>query len=117
MCHAWTAVGLSRPELNELKTLGLMHDIGKIAVEDEYLNKPDALTQEEFENIKKHPYLKYVSAHKALALYKAGKMLLVDVNSKGYYEGQHILGAINIPHISKVNLKINKDTIIGIYCR
>ncbi|MDX1358404.1 MAG: HD domain-containing phosphohydrolase, partial [Clostridia bacterium] len=50
-----TAVGLSRPELNELKTLGLMHDIGKIAVEDEYLNKPDALTQEEFENIKKHP--------------------------------------------------------------
>jgi diguanylate cyclase (GGDEF)-like protein/PAS domain S-box-containing protein len=50
-----TAVGLTRPELNELKTLGLMHDIGKIAVEDEYLNKPSALTAEEFENIKKHP--------------------------------------------------------------
>ncbi len=50
-----TAVGLTRPELNELKTLGLMHDIGKIAVKEELLNKPSALTMEEFENIKMHP--------------------------------------------------------------
>jgi len=50
-----TAVGLTRPELNELKTLGLMHDIGKIAVKEELLNKSSALTPEEFENIKKHP--------------------------------------------------------------
>ena len=50
-----SAAGMSRPELNELKTLGLMHDIGKIAVKEELLNKPSALTEEEYENIKKHP--------------------------------------------------------------
>lgn len=50
-----SAAGMSRSELNELKTLGLMHDIGKIAVKEELLNKPSALTAEEYENIKKHP--------------------------------------------------------------
>jgi len=50
-----SAVGMSRLELNELKILGLMHDIGKIAVKEELLNKPSVLTPEEYENIKKHP--------------------------------------------------------------
>lgn len=31
------------------------HDIGKIAIPEEILNKPDKLTKEEFEEIKKHP--------------------------------------------------------------
>lgn len=54
-----TAAGLSRNEINELKTLGLMHDIGKIAVKNKYLNKASALTAEEFEDIKKHPEAGY----------------------------------------------------------
>lgn len=53
------ALSMSRQELNELKTLGLMHDIGKIAVQEKNLNKPSALTMEEFEDIKKHPEAGY----------------------------------------------------------
>jgi HD-GYP domain-containing protein (c-di-GMP phosphodiesterase class II) len=34
---------------------GLLHDVGKIGVRDAVLRKPDALTDEEFEEIKQHP--------------------------------------------------------------
>ena len=34
---------------------GLLHDVGKIAVSDAILNKPDRLSDEEFEEIKRHP--------------------------------------------------------------
>jgi putative nucleotidyltransferase with HDIG domain len=38
---------------------GLLHDIGKIGIDDQILRKPGALTAEEFEQIKKHPELGY----------------------------------------------------------
>lgn len=38
---------------------GLLHDIGKIFIDDAILNKPDKLTAEEFEEMKKHPVLGY----------------------------------------------------------
>ncbi len=38
---------------------GLLHDVGKVFIEDEILNKPDKLTDEEFEEIKKHSILGY----------------------------------------------------------
>lgn len=41
--------------LKEVVTGALLHDIGKIFVRDEILNKPDSLTDEEFDNIRLHP--------------------------------------------------------------
>ncbi|MEY8284998.1 HD-GYP domain-containing protein [Lachnospiraceae bacterium 50-23] len=38
-----------------LKTAALLHDVGKIGIKDDILNKPGKLTDEEFEAIKKHP--------------------------------------------------------------
>ncbi len=35
--------------------MGLLHDVGKIGVPDEVINKPGRLTEEEFAKIKKHP--------------------------------------------------------------
>ena len=35
--------------------MGLLHDVGKIGVPDEIINKPSKLSDEEFELIKKHP--------------------------------------------------------------
>ncbi len=35
--------------------MGLLHDVGKIGVPDEIINKPGKLTDEEFEAIKSHP--------------------------------------------------------------
>ncbi|MGQ9485451.1 MAG: HD domain-containing phosphohydrolase [Desulfosoma sp.] len=40
-----------------LNTVGYLHDIGKIGVPDEILNKPGALTPEEYEVVKKHPVI------------------------------------------------------------
>lgn len=53
------ALGLSEDEIKELKTVGLLHDIGKIAIEENILNKPGKLTGEEWEEIKKHPEIGY----------------------------------------------------------
>lgn len=46
--------GLSREEYTMLKIASPMHDIGKIAIADEILNKPAKFTQEEFEIMKNH---------------------------------------------------------------
>ncbi len=48
-------MGLSGTQLDELKMLGMLHDIGKIAIDDQILNKPDELTTDEYEEMKKHP--------------------------------------------------------------
>ncbi len=42
-------------DLQELGTAGLLHDIGKVAMPDEVLNKPGKLTDEEYEIMKSHP--------------------------------------------------------------
>ena len=41
--------------LKQIYYIGLLHDIGKIGVPDEVLNKKGRLTDEEFMQIKKHP--------------------------------------------------------------
>ena len=48
-------MGWSEDKLWEVKMGGILHDIGKIGVPDAILNKPEALTQEEFEIMKQHP--------------------------------------------------------------
>ena len=53
------ALGLPEDEIEELKTVGLLHDIGKIAIEENILNKPGKLTEEEWEEIKRHPEIGY----------------------------------------------------------
>jgi diguanylate cyclase (GGDEF)-like protein/putative nucleotidyltransferase with HDIG domain len=47
-------LGLSDEELRTLRYGALLHDIGKIGVRSEVLNKPSPLTPEEFEEIKQH---------------------------------------------------------------
>ena len=42
-------------EIRMIASAAVLHDIGKIAVPDNILNKPGRLTPEEFEEIKKHP--------------------------------------------------------------
>lgn len=49
------ALNLSQSDLNLLRESGIFHDIGKIGIDDKILKKPGKLTQEEFEEIKKHP--------------------------------------------------------------
>jgi putative nucleotidyltransferase with HDIG domain len=46
---------LSEHDFEVLRLAGLLHDVGKIGVPEEVLNKPGDLTDEEFEQVKLHP--------------------------------------------------------------
>ena len=46
---------LTPTRIDLLSTLAPLHDIGKVGVPDQLLNKPGALTAEEFHEMKKHP--------------------------------------------------------------
>jgi HD-GYP domain-containing protein (c-di-GMP phosphodiesterase class II) len=48
-------LGLSPDQLNVLEIAALFHDVGKIGIPDQVLNKPGKLTVKEFNQIKEHP--------------------------------------------------------------
>ncbi|MDY6853358.1 MAG: HD-GYP domain-containing protein [Thermodesulfobacteriota bacterium] len=48
-------VGLSKLSLRKLGICGLLHDLGKVDIPLDILNKPGRLTDEEFKEIEKHP--------------------------------------------------------------
>jgi putative nucleotidyltransferase with HDIG domain len=48
-------MGLPPDEVEKVKLSGLLHDVGKIGVDDRIIRKPTALTEEEFELMKTHP--------------------------------------------------------------
>lgn len=48
-------LGLSREEMRALHVSALLHDVGKIGIDDQILKKPAALTPDEFEVMKSHP--------------------------------------------------------------
>jgi diguanylate cyclase (GGDEF)-like protein/PAS domain S-box-containing protein len=52
-------LGLEDYMIKEMGTLGLLHDIGKIAVSDTTLNKPGSLTEDEWIEMKSHAEIGY----------------------------------------------------------
>ncbi|MEG0872749.1 MAG: HD domain-containing protein [Clostridia bacterium] len=50
-------LNLQETQINNLRTAGLFHDIGKIGIPDSILQKEDILTDEEYETIKLHPVI------------------------------------------------------------
>ncbi|MFW5686673.1 MAG: HD-GYP domain-containing protein, partial [Halanaerobium sp.] len=50
-------LGYSKNELFKLGMGGMLHDVGKILIPEEILNKPDKLTDYEYQVIKNHPEL------------------------------------------------------------
>ncbi len=55
-------LGLDEASTRKAGMAGLLHDVGKMAIPDEILDKPGKLTDEEFDIIKSHP----VEGHKML---------------------------------------------------
>jgi putative nucleotidyltransferase with HDIG domain len=48
-------VGLPKELIERVYIAGVLHDVGKIGVRDYVITKPDRLTPEEYEEIKRHP--------------------------------------------------------------
>lgn len=48
-------IGLSEAEVEEIHTVAMLHDIGKIGMPEHILNKPGSLTRAELELVKTHP--------------------------------------------------------------
>jgi len=77
-------------ELEKLKMSALLHDIGKIAIDDAILKKPAALTSDEFEIMKTHPQRGYkiMSQIPAMKEYLPGMYMHHEmVNGQGYPQG------------------------------
>jgi diguanylate cyclase (GGDEF)-like protein/PAS domain S-box-containing protein len=97
-----TEIGLSENEQDELKLLALLHDIGKIAIRDDILGKPDRLTEEEWEEMKKHPEIGYRIAESTQELYHISNYILSHHerwDGTGYPHG---LKGYEIPKLSRI---------------
>jgi len=89
---AATAQGLGLPE-DEIETIrisALLHDIGKISIDDRVLKKPSALTEDEFEIMKSHPQKGYkiMSQIPAMRDFLPGMYMHHEmINGEGYPQG------------------------------
>lgn len=57
--HMGEVMSLSEKDIQDLKVIGLLHDIGKIAIDENILNKPGRLQHEEWLEMKRHPEIGY----------------------------------------------------------
>lgn len=96
-------LGLLEGEIRNLALCGLLHDVGKVKIPDEVLNKPGALTPDEFREMRKH------TTHGRTILMGTSQSLntAVDVayshhervDGQGYPRG---LEAQQIPYFAKI---------------
>lgn len=81
---------LSDNQLHELELCAMLHDIGKIAVRDDVLNKPDKLNEEEWSEMKKHPEIGYRITISVPELSQVANSILCHherFDGKGYPKG------------------------------
>ena len=82
--------------------MGLLHDIGKIGIPNSIINKPDRLTDEEFEIVKKHPVYGYeiLSEIKSMPALSTGARYHHErYDGKGYPDG---LKGEQIPFLARI---------------
>ncbi|MDD5400969.1 MAG: PAS domain S-box protein [Sulfurimonas sp.] len=96
--------GISEEEASLLKQASPMHDIGKVGISDNILNKPAKLTLEEFEVMKTHAIIGYeMLQHSKRPILRASAQVALTHHEKydgsGYPRG---LKAENIPIYGRI---------------
>ncbi|MFA9397395.1 MAG: HD-GYP domain-containing protein [Clostridiaceae bacterium] len=89
-------------EIDNIYWTGLVHDIGKILISDDILDKKGKLTNEEYEIVKKHPVWGYETLNTNIDLSKIAKDVLHHHerwDGNGYPHG---LKEDNIPYVSRI---------------
>jgi diguanylate cyclase (GGDEF)-like protein/PAS domain S-box-containing protein len=95
-------LGLGQKCLSELYLVSKLHDIGKIGIDDSILNKPDKLTAEEWEKMRKHPEIGHRIAMATPQLQHIAKYILYHHerwDGKGY---PRELKGEDIPIVSRI---------------
>lgn len=95
-------VGLSTSQVKDLMYASLLHDIGKIGINDAILNKKEKFTKEDYEMMKKHPTIGYKILQDVEFLEEANKAILYHherVDGKGYPHG---LKGHDIPYLGRL---------------
>ena len=96
-------MGYTSEKLEEIATGGLLHDLGKLEIDERILNKPDKLDEFEFRTIKEHPLtgfrkltkVKGVTTDQLLMTYQHHERL----DGKGYPVG---IGGSEIDIVSRI---------------
>ena len=102
-------MGMRQSALKELATAGLLHDIGKVQVPPEILEKPGPLTETEFDVIKMHSKNGYEKLKNNVLVTSKIKMGVYmhheNINGTGYpmgLEGEQIYKFARIIHVADV---------------
>ena len=89
-------------ELDVINFAGHLHDIGKIGIDDQILNKPARLTEEEYEKIKAHPAIG-ADIVGQLGLWEKEKVIIRHhhefYDGRGYPDG---LAGEEIPFLARI---------------
>lgn len=111
-------LGLKRPMLRELAAAGLLHDIGKINIPPETMDKAGPLTEEEYELIKKHSEFGYEKIKNNISISSKTKMGVYmhheNINGTGYpmgLSGDQIYMFAKIIHIADVYDAITSERV------
>lgn len=95
-------LGLPEAEILTLRQGGIVHDIGKIGIPDQVLNKPGKLTDEEMAIIRRHPLIGY-DILKPLRTFHAVLPIVrwhhEKPNGKGYPDG---IGGDDLPLLPRI---------------
>lgn len=97
-----SVLGLSSLEQDELALFAVLHDIGKVAIKESILTKPGPLTEEEWQEMKKHPEIGYRIAQATPELNRIAEYILSHHerwDGKGYPRG---LKGEEIPLLSRI---------------
>lgn len=84
-------LGYPRPMMEKLGAGALLHDMGKILLENKIINKAGKLNEEEFEHVKKHTTLGYEALKKCVNLTELSRIISLyhheRMDGKGYPTG------------------------------
>lgn len=93
---------ISREDMEDLKLLALIHDIGKVAIDEKILMKTDVLSPSEWDEMKKHPETGFYLTKSVPQLKHISKYILYHHerwDGNGYPFG---LSETSIPLLSRI---------------